>query len=100
MKKVSKLLLLAGCLAFVGVVAADGAAGEAPVDSEDGTALAEGSEIPKDGTKISGGTAANTTPSSTSTSTTGAAAAGTTTGATTTAPVVVAATKAKNLPVS
>ena len=99
MKKVSKLLLLAGCLAFVGVVAADGSAGEAPVDSEDGTALAEGSEIPKDGTKISGGTAANTTPSSTSTSTTGAAA-GTTTAATTTAPVVVAATKAKNLPVS
>ena len=106
MKKVSKLLLIAGCLAF-GVVAADGAAGDAetvPVDSEDGTELAEGSEVPQDGTKVdhtkTGGAA---TPSATSTSSTGTAAAatGTTTAAaTTTAPVVVAATKAKNLPVS
>ena len=53
MKKVSKLLLIAGCLAF-GVVAAEGAAGDAdtvPIDSEDGTELAEGSEVPQDGTK-------------------------------------------------
>lgn len=107
MKKVSKLLLIAGCLAF-GVVAADGAAGDAetvPIDSEDGAELAEGSEVPQDGTKVdhtkTGGAA---TPSATSTSSTGtgtAAATGTTTAAaTTTAPVVVAATKAKNLPVS
>ena len=106
MKKVSKLLLLAGCLAF-GVVSADGAAGDAetvPVDSEDGAELAEGSEIPQDGTKAdhtkTGGAAA----SSTSTSSTGTGTAtGTTATATTTtkiAPVVVAATKAKNLPVS
>ena len=105
MKKVSKLLLIAGCLAF-GVVAADGAAGDAetvPIDSEDGTELAEGSEVPQDGTKVdhtkTGGAA---TPSATSTSSTGTAAATGTTpaAATTTAPVVVAATKAKNLPVS
>ena len=103
MKKVSKLLLFAGCLAF-GVVAAEGAAGDAetvPIDSEDGTELAEGSEVHQDGTKAdhtkTGGAA---TPSATSTSSTGTAAGTTTTAATTTAPVVVAATKAKNLPVS
>lgn len=101
MKRVSTLLLIAGCLAL-GAVAADGTTAEVPVSSEDGSDAVENENESDKTTTASTTATATTTAATTATAstTTAATTATTTSTAKPATPALVAATKAKNLPVS